>query len=880
MASIVLIGVKSVFRQLDYQERVIATLDTWLDHLKEEKANADEVAILAEKNPEVDIPTPDFTRNAWEKMKENGHLPKSRAEIPFSSREDGCMRPVPNAVLKVPTGGGKTWLAINSISHIMNRYLNRNKGFILWIVPNEAIYSQTLEHFRDRNHIYRQALDSTAAGCVRIMEKNDRLAALDIETNLCVMILMLQAANRQTKETLKMFQDRGNILGFFPDEGEQQVHRAMHKLTPNLEVYDGFLPLIKDSLGNAMRIIRPLIVLDEGHRATTELAFQTLYGFNPCFVLELTATPRDTRFSKIRNSQDRRHANVLVNVTGRDLDKEDMIKMPINLDSRQGNDWKVTLNVAIKKLDELNSYAKKFNADSKNYIRPIMLVQVERTGTEQRGSDHIHAEDVKEWFLRSGIGKAEIAIKTSERNDLKQPENMDLMSPTNRVRIIITKQALQEGWDCPFAYVLCTLAASSNLNSLTQLVGRILRQPNALKTGVKALDECYVISHHASTAKVVEAIKKGLQQDGLDDLMLQVAPEIQSDSTGLSRQIKRRSVFTETPIYLPKVMILENNNPRELDYETDILARIDWRGFDPTALVDSIPENVQVADNQLRKIRLAEDGKTFLEEETVSKSGEFFTFDTVHAVRMISDIVLNPFVGREIVGKMLDGLRRRNFDETKLGRLSDLIIDEIRRGLDNERTHRAERFFKKGVDTGLIQFRLRVDGNNWQMPDSINTNEAEYARQLISKAGSSLERSLFLPIYENEFNSFEREVAIYLDAEDAITWWHRNVARTQYGIQGWKKAKIYPDFIFAFKDNGKASRITVLETKGDHLDNLDTEYKRKLLNFLSDNFEWNKETRVGELELVQENGDIVQCELILMSEWKTKLPQYLRKYGL
>ena len=55
------------------------------------------------------------------------------------------------------------------------------------------------------------------------------------------------------------------------------------------------------------------------------------------------------------------------------------------------------------------------------------------------------------------------------------------------MQAIITKSALQEGWDCPFAYVLCSLAASSNLKAMTQLIGRILRQPGALKTGIEAL---------------------------------------------------------------------------------------------------------------------------------------------------------------------------------------------------------------------------------------------------------------------------------------------------------------------------------------------------------------------------------------------------------
>lgn len=863
-----------MFRQLDYQDRVLSTLDAYLDLLKDKKARADRVAALATQDPDLGLAIPDFAKDAWEGLKAVGKLPASRAAIPFSPRMDGCDRPVPNAVLKVPTGGGKTWLAVSAVSRVMGRYLDRNTGFVLWIVPNEAIYTQTLNRLKDRQHPYRQALDRAAAGRVKIMEKTDRLDARDVETHLCVMLLMLQSANRETQDSLKMFQDRGDVHGFFPPEGEQQAHQAAIERTPNLSAYTGMFTMVKDSLGNALRIIRPVVVLDEGHRAISDLAFRTLYGFNPCFVLELTATPQDVQPRGGRSPREGRYTNVLVEVTGRELDREGMIKMPLNLDPRQGNDWKATLNAALAKLNVLDAEARQFRADSGRYIRPIMLIQVERTGADQREGGHIHAEDVKDWLLTAGFDQAEIAIKTAQQNDLNDPENQDLLSPTNRVRAIITKQALQEGWDCPFAYVLCGLAASANLKAMTQLVGRILRQPGALKTGVDALDECHVITHHADTASVVGAIKEGLEQDGLGDLVLRVTQEDKTGAGTTARAIKRRPAFASTEIYLPKVMIVEDGEARDLDYETDVLSALDWRGFDPKEIAGRIPENAQAAESQLQRIRLADDGDELFVGETVAANTEILAFDPAHAVRMISDIVPNPFVGREIVGATAAALRARGFDDDRLGQIASLIVEELRKGLDAARNARAEALFKAEVAAGRIQFRLRLDGRNWRMPFSVETTEPENARQLLNRAGGPLEKSLFAPVYENELNSDERDVAVYLDGEKTLAWWHRNVARTQYGLQGWKKAKIYPDFIFAVQREGQAKRITVLETKGDQLDNLDTAYKREALTFLSDHFRWDETTPVGELELVN-NGETVEGTLILMSEWKAKLPAYL-----
>lgn len=863
-----------MLRQLDYQERVMTALDAWLDLLKTSKARADKVAALAAQAPDLGIAVPDFAREAWQAMKAAGKLPASRTAIPFSPRLDGCDRPVPNAVLKVPTGGGKTWLAVSAISRIMGRYLDRNTGFVLWIVPNEAIYTQTLKSLKDRQHPYRQALDRAAAGQVRIMEKTDRLDARDVETNLCVMLLMLQSANRDTQDSLKMFQDRGDVHGFFPPEGEQQAHKAALDITPNLSAYDGFLPMVKDSLGNALRIIRPVVVMDEGHRAVSDLAFGTLYGFNPCFVLELTATPQDVQPRGGRSPREGRYANLLVEVTGRELDREGMIKMPLNLNPRQGNDWKATLNAALAKLNTLDAQARSLQADTGRYIRPIMLVQVERTGADQRESGHIHADDVKDWLLTAGFDAAEVAIKTAQQNDLNAPENQDLLAPTNRVRAIITKQALQEGWDCPFAYVLCSLAASANLKAMTQLVGRILRQPGALKTGVDALDECHVITHHADTASVMKAIKDGLEQDGLGDLVLQVKQDDTTGSGNPTRLIQRRPAFDSTEIYLPRVMLVEGAEARDLDYETDILSTIDWRGFDPAELADRIPENAQAAESQMQRISLSDDGDELFVGETVAANAETLTFDSAHAARMISDIVINPFVGWEIVTATLRRLRARGFDDEKLGQLASLIVQELRKGLDEARNARAEALFKAEVEAGRIQFRLRLDGANWRMPFDIETAAPDNARQLPGRTGGPLEKSLFSPIYEDELNRDERDVAVYLDGEKTLTWWHRNVARTQYGIQGWKKARIYPDFIFAVHREGENRRITILETKGDHLDNPDTAYKRDALVFLSGHFKWDDATPVGELQLIN-SGETVEATLILMSQWRASLPAYL-----
>ena len=151
------------------------------------------------------------------------------------------------------------------------------------------------------------------------------------------------------------------------------------------------------------------------------------------------------------------------------------------------------------------------------------------------------------------------------------------------------------------------------------------------------------------------------------------------------------------------------------------------------------------------------------------------------------------------------------------------------------------------------------------------TFEPESAEKL------GVEKSLFAPIYRGDFSSQEeRDIAVYLDSEKTLTWWHRNVARSHYSISGWRREKIYPDFIFAVRSGAGSERLTVLEMKGKHLaGNDDTEYKKAVLSLMSESFETEHVERIGELDLVGADGHTVACDLVLMPEWKTRLPSLL-----
>jgi type III restriction enzyme len=267
-------------------------------------------------------------------------------------------------------------------------------------------------------------------------------------------------------------------------------------------------------------------------------------------------------------------------------------------------------------------------------------------------------------------------------------------------------------------------------------------------------------------------------------------------------------------------------------------------------------------------------GKDWLEETGRQTVLEPVSFDTVYATRLMVDILPNPWVARALVGELLAALRWRGLSDADLGGASGYILEELRKWLMRERDRLAEAQFFGDVAAQRIQFRLRADRAVWELPMTLDTDRPEKARKLVRpSSGSPVEKSIFSPVYEDDFNADEAKFACYLDEQAALKWWHRNVAKSgNYALQGWRKNRVYPDFIFAQQRSGKRHRIVVWETKGDQLEgNIDTVYKRKLLDTMSKCFKAEDVVRADEMELVGKEGTSVTCEMVLMSEWKSRI---------
>jgi type III restriction enzyme len=559
----------------------------------------------------------------------------------------------------------------------------------------------------------------------------------------------------------------------------------------------------------------------------------------------------------------------LVDVRGTDLDAAQMIKLPIHVDVQHWSDWQSCLAASVQRLDQLQLEAHALQGETARYIRPILLVQVERTGADLRDAGYIHAEDARDYLLQLGFTPRQIAIKTSSKDELKQPENIELLAPTCEIRVIITKQALQEGWDCPFAYVLCALAAGRNPGAMTQLVGRILRQPHVTKTGREPLDACYVLCHDAKTADVVKAIKASLEGEGMGDLAMVVSGGGSGASTENKVKLKRRPAMASVRLFLPRVTLNEPGQPRrELVYDSDVLSLVDWSELRVNALAPVWAPDSETPMGERFDIDLSILNKAGLSDvpRVSARRGQL---DRARLVRALLDLAPNAWLVWAWVDEVVKRLLAGGLDEGALAASSASLIERLRVDLEAERDRLAQAVFEAGVASGRIEFALRADATDFELPHELTLDIGGAPQSLMRQDARQVEKSLLEPALKTpDMNEFEAKFAGYLDGKQAVQWWHRNVAKTQYGLQGWKRHKVYPDFVFGLVQQGGVSKTVILETKGLHLaGSADTNYKRAVLERLTTSFKDERWKQVGQLELKAGEQQTLVCDLLMDQGW-------------
>jgi len=388
---------------------------------------------------------------------------------------------IPYVCVRIPTGGGKTILASYAIERARKVFIQSDYPLILWLVPSNTIREQTLDCLRTAGHPYRRALEERFGENIRVFDIGDleALSPQDLGSKLVIVIGTIQ--------TLRVTDEAGRKIYAHSEEWERHFARAPKIAGLDVETEGKRLGLVKHSFVNLCQLFRPFLIMDEAHNARTNLTFDTLARLSPSGILELTATPNDDA---------RSGSNVLFSVSATELKAEHMIKLPIHLAEHPS--WKEAVSAAIHERSRLEAIA----SGESRYLRPIVLFQAENKDRE------VTVEVLrKQLFEAEEITEDELAVVTGSIREL---DGIDLFSPQCSIKYIITVQALKEGWDCSFAYVFCSVANISSQKDIEQLLGRVLRLPDARPFDRPELNNAYAHVSNTSFSDAASELKDKL----------------------------------------------------------------------------------------------------------------------------------------------------------------------------------------------------------------------------------------------------------------------------------------------------------------------------------------------------------------------------------
>ncbi len=673
---------------------------------------------------------------------------------------------IPFVCVKVPTGGGKTFLASHSVGKIYDHYLLEKdyKGLVMWFVPSDAIRTQTLDALKDRTHPYRFAIDEYFDNKVSVLDNKEALSVRfsDIKDNVCIIVSTLAAFKRDNTEGLKAYEDNGSLMQHFEELEPEEKEK------------------ITQSLFEVIKMNNPLIVIDEGHNAKTWLSLDLITQLSPCFVLEFTATPLPDK------------SNILIAIPAYELKKEQMVKLPINL--KNDTHWEITLQAAKKKREDLEKTAKKAEADSGEYIRPILLIQAEQ---EKESDKRIHVHQIKEYLIKDlKTPENQIAIKTGKQDDLGKE---DLFSPLCHIRYIITRDALKEGWDCAFAYVLASVFNIGSSLSVEQLMGRILRLPNAKQKAESDLNESYVFTSAERFQKAADAVIKGMVENGYSE-------------TDVNRDDKPPELITlkarVSGLKIPYMSVKDGSgSTKKLTFKNTLIGD----GFKLNNYKFPIKE-IEDVESKGIKVDIDKKGKIIKEALKVSEEFTPYTKETKDALIrwLLSKIKFDLIPAKEAKDYITSAINKllKKYSIAELYKfkfyLRDKFIDNIAKHLNG--------YAKSEFNKLLSEKNLSLDMKQaFLIPETL---------EIYNPYHEKFKKSVFEMV--GKLNNEEYRLVKAIDDLNNVKWWFRNLDKGGFYIQGYLPASFNPDFIIE-TNNGV---IVAIEYKGEHL--ADLEYKKEI----------------------------------------------------
>ena len=785
---------------------------------------------------------------------------------------------VPQVCFKVPTGGGKTFLAANSIKPIFDSMPHIHPKAVVWLVPSDAILTQTYRTLTDKNHDYRKKIDVDFGNKVEIYSKQQLLNGQNfnptsVSDNLSVFVLSYDSFRTSKKDGRKAYQENGSLLPFV---------RFKQDSGSLLEDTD------ETALIQVIRKLNPVVIVDESHHATSKLSKEMLQNFNPSFVLDLTATPKNG-------------SNIISFVDARQLKAENMVKLPVIVYNRKSQEDVFVSAISLRR--KLENEAVEEQKNGGRYIRPIVLFQAQ----PRTNDDSTTYDKIKHTLIDMGIPESEIAIKTADRDELK---NIDLSSHDCSIRYIITVNALKEGWDCPFAYILATVANRTSSIDVEQILGRILRLPNTRKNEREVLNLSYVITSSNAFYATLDKVVAGLNAAGftskdyrIDDYVeqntefpveqagniqteLKLDNDVTDDTSNVSDEIDSLNVDFVREQISPFVNNenMESQSQSEVnDAVTDMLDHaktqneLYWKDFEETEEYVPVPPEVgnKMKHYKVNQLYVSEAGQIEIpqfmietgrslfsehEHQVLTKENLYAGFSLLDKDTVIDFDSIDSEIARIDIDDSdampkawkLQGFDSQNvkqwFDEQpsdrKMRLCKDMIIKKLSKNNainDRDLEVYVDRIIQNLTEDQLTDMEQTPGIYVLKINKKVNSLLNEYAKKMfyewVEQDKISCQPSYKLPkeisptetiasipksLYneEEKFDTeYERKVVMELSSLNNIKWWHRNMARKGFAINGAVNA--YPDLMV----RTESGKLLLIETKGDQLENSESREK-------------------------------------------------------
>jgi len=828
-----------------YQQKVIADLADFLDCVHKYR-RTDKAFEAYWNNKDISV----------NPLEENS-LPPYRNNVP------GCV----HICLKVPTAGGKTFIACNALKTIFDFFPLQKEKAVVWLVPSASILEQTVRNLKDPDHPYRQKINACFNNRVEVYEKNDLLFGggfnpTSVREQLSILVLSFDTFRSRNKEDRKIYQDNSYLEPFVP------TYQRREKLLPDIE---------ENALIQVINQLNPVCIVDESHNATSDLSIEMLKNVNPVFILDLTATPRE-------------NSNIISYADSLELKKENMVKLPVIVYNQKDRSEVVTSALELRKNLEQKAVEQEKNGGE--YIRPIVLFQAQ----PKTGKDSATFEQIKEKLIKIGIPKQEIAIKTANVNELK---NENLLDRNCKIRYIITVNALKEGWDCSFAYILASLANKSSAVDVEQILGRILRLPYAHKQKETLLNLSYVLTASNQFLNTLENIVIALNRAGFSRKDFRV-PEDQQKETQEEETPAEQSLFgtqeeeqsgDDSFSDIDETKISKNSGKKKSKAVNEIeeLAKTANAETERKIQEQENSGEISVAEELRSKMKICpmkEEMKEYVRQMVLPQfyiegiSSDLFSNEQGYN-RLEKNFMLRDFdLGKEDIKISFDTvsaeiykidlhsgkdehvpeyeeLKQKEKDyileyvsalpeERQISYFTDLMVKNlgsmdmlankeirqyVRRVIDSlnpeqiadvkKNYHKYANAVKNKVSTLILEYAEKQFYNMLDTDEILCRQSYKFPSQIAPKNTTiGIPKSLY--VKENDMNGFEKKVINKVAGLPNVRFWHKNIEKKGFCINGF--INHYPDFILFTKSD----KIVVLETKGDDRDNSDSRRKLKL----------------------------------------------------